>query len=179
MERALVDPNEPHTAQDLADEIRRRNTSLSPGGRPWIAFFNDPDTDRVGMIDEHGNVLSGDDLLMFFEYDMFRRYPQKKIVVLDDRASVERSVKLATALGGRVIPVPGGYSNVIPPMETHHAHVGGETTTHIMTDYVKGASFMGIDDGFMNALHLAAILATEGQLPGELIASLERAHGLI
>jgi hypothetical protein len=59
-QRQLVDPNEPHTAQELANEVHRVNELVEPGQPGWFGLFNDPDTDRAGMVNERGEVVSGD-----------------------------------------------------------------------------------------------------------------------
>ena len=73
------DPTVPENLRDLQAEVRRHGTELG------IAF--DGDADRIGAVDETGEVLFGDQLLVLYGRDAVRRFGPGTPVVFDVKCS--------------------------------------------------------------------------------------------
>src|SRR5262249_42976166 len=62
------DPTVPANIKDLIRTVRSENTQAG------IAY--DGDADRLGVVDEKGNILWGDQLLIIFSRDVLKRLPK-------------------------------------------------------------------------------------------------------
>src|SRR5919107_984951 len=73
------DPTVPENLRDLQAEVRRTGAELG------IAF--DGDADRIGAVDEHGEIIFGDQLLVIFGRDAVARFGQGTPVIFDVKCS--------------------------------------------------------------------------------------------
>ncbi|MGB9911562.1 MAG: phosphomannomutase/phosphoglucomutase [Microgenomates group bacterium] len=134
----IPDPEQPKNVADLAVKVREIKAELG------LAF--DADGDRVGVVDEKGNLVWADYLLLLLAKDVLTRHPGKKILF-----DVKCSGLLET-----LIPSFGG----IPLMHrTGHAPIkatfqkdkevilGGEVSGH----FYFAENHYRVDDGFWAA----------------------------
>lgn len=115
----------------------------------------DGDGDRVIMIDEEGNILSGDHLIYALAGEL-----QERGQLVGDRivATVMSNGGLQKELSSRniqMISCPVGDRNVWETMLAHDVYLGGEQSGHIINRHwtVTG-------DGLLNALHILKICLT-------------------
>ena len=73
------DPTVPENLRDLQAEVRRTGAELG------IAF--DGDADRIGAVDETGEIIYGDQLLVIFGRDAVRRFGPGTPVIFDVKCS--------------------------------------------------------------------------------------------
>lgn len=120
-----------------------------------IAF--DSDADRLMALDNQGNIIAGDKLLMLFAQDIITRNPGAS-VIYDVKCSREVA-SIVSQAGGRAIMHKAGHSNIKEKMLETDAIFAGELTGHF---YFKERWF-GFDDGIYAALRLVELLSASEQ----------------
>jgi phosphomannomutase/phosphoglucomutase len=120
-----------------------------------IAF--DGDSDRIGAVDEHGNVIWGDYLMLIFGREILTRKPGATFI-----AEVKCSQVLydeLRRLGGNAIMYKTGHSLIKARMKEVGAELAGEMSGHI---FFKDRYF-GYDDALYAACRLIEIVAASGR----------------
>jgi phosphoglucosamine mutase len=146
--------------QALAEEV------VACGADGGLAL--DGDADRALLIDEHGTILDGDDILLAWSRKLKRdnHLPGGQVV-----ATVMSNFGLERALthdGMEMIRCPVGDREVWLTMREHGAVLGGEQSGHII------CSHYGVSgDGLLTGTHLLAI-AANGRTPVSELSDLER-----
>ncbi len=143
-----IDPNlpfprvaepRPDTLGDLSELVR------SSGAQ--IGFAQDPDGDRLAVVDEEGRVLDNDDVLAMAIRIALERKPGNVVVNLTTSSVVDDVV---AARGGRVFRTPVGEANVVETMQAVKAVIGGEGSNggiifpavHLCRDSYTGMAFL-------------------------------------
>ncbi len=129
----------PDTLGDLAELVRTKQCD--------IAFGQDPDGDRLAVVDEHGNVLDNDDVLALAVMIALERRPGNVVVNLTTSSVIDDVV---TARGGKVYRTPVGEANVVDVMQAVNAVIGGEGSNggiifpavHLCRDSYTGMAFL-------------------------------------
>jgi len=121
-----------------------------------VAF--DGDSDRVGVVDSQGRVISGDMLLIFLVRDLLAHQTQeasqtKPIVVSEVKCSQHLFDSIAT-LGATPVMAPTGHASIKKTMRELDAKLGGELSGHF---FFRDTHF-GFDDGIYAALRLIRFL---------------------
>ncbi len=138
------DPTVAANLADLATEVRLCQADLG------IAF--DGDADRIGVVDETGGVLPGDQLLVLFAEEVLRECPGSTVI-----ADVKASQVLfdrVSELGGKAVMWPSGHALIRRRMAETGAVLAGELSGHIFF----ADRYFGFDDAFYAALRLLEIL---------------------
>jgi phosphomannomutase len=119
-----VDPGKPfpRVAEPRPDTLGELAT-LVPRERCQIGFAQDPDADRLAVVDETGRVLDNDDVLALVVEAVLERLPGNVVVNLSTSAVID---DVAAARGCRVWRTPVGEANVVEMMEAVKAVIGGE-----------------------------------------------------
>ncbi len=128
-----------------------RQTVLSQGADVGMAF--DGDADRLGVVDEKGNILYGDQLLMIFAREVLRENPGAAVIgeVKCSHVMYEDIAKR----GGRPIMWKTGHSLIKQKMRDEGALLAGEMSGHLFF----ADRYFGYDDGIYAALRLVELLA--------------------
>ena len=147
------DPTVPANLVDLQRAVREHQAD--------IGFCFDGDGDRLGVVDEAGNIQDADAILQLLAEDIVPRYPDK-VVVFDVKCS-NRLARLVSDLGGRPRMHRSGHSFMKQAMLNHGAPLGGEYAAHF---FIKDRWF-GYDDGMYAAARLAEILSRHEQAASE------------
>lgn len=116
-----------------------------------IAF--DGDADRIGAIDELGNVIWGDQLMLIFAREILTRKPGSTFI-----GEVKCSQVLydeLKRLGGNPIMWRTGHSLIKAKMKETHAELAGEMSGHIFF----ADRYLGFDDALYAACRLLEIVA--------------------
>ncbi len=140
------DPTVPENLRDLQAEVRRHGTELG------IAF--DGDADRIGAVDETGEILFGDQLLVLFGRDAVRRFGPGTPVVFDVKCSEVLPRALAEA-GARPEMWKTGHSLIKARMKELQAPLAGEMSGHMFF----GGDYFGFDDALFAAARLLEIVS--------------------
>ena len=152
------DPTMPENLEMLIDKVKKEKADLG------IAY--DGDADRIGAVDEQGNILWGDELLVLFSRDVLKRHPQATII-----SEVKCSQRLYDDIaknGGRAIMWKAGHSLLKAKMKETEALLAGEMSGHM---FFKERYF-GYDDAIYASLRLLEILANSGKPLSALLADL-------
>jgi phosphomannomutase/phosphoglucomutase len=115
------DPTLPSTLKDLIALVKRKKADLG------IAF--DGDADRIGAVDEKGNIIAGDMLLLLFARSVLADKPGATIIgeVKCSRVLYED----VAAHGGKPIMWMAGHSLIKDAMKRFNGLMAGEMSGHM------------------------------------------------
>lgn len=150
------DPTQPENLADLIARVRESGATLG------LAF--DGDADRLGAVDERGNILWGDRLLILFARAVLADNPGAAI--LSEVKCSQTTFDDIARHGGRPVLCPTGHSLVKTRMKEEHALLAGEMSGHLFF----ADRWFGFDDALYAALRLCELVAAAGKRPGELLA---------
>ncbi len=152
------DPTKEENLADLRALVAEQRCDLG------VAF--DGDGDRIGVIDDTGRVLWGDQLLILFARDVLRDHPGAPIIA-DVKSSQILFDEIAKA-GGRPIMHRTGHAPIKAKMAEESAPLAGELSAHIFF----ADRYYGYDDALYAAVRLLGILSRSGQSLSEIRAAL-------
>jgi phosphomannomutase/phosphoglucomutase len=141
---------DPTVDENLVDLIA---TVQSEGCELGVAF--DGDADRLGAVDEHGEIIRGDLILLLFGLDLLKRKGRGQKMVFDVKCSQALSEVFAKA-GGEPIMWKTGHSLMKEKMRETGAPLAGELSGHIC---VGGDLYYGFDDALFDACFLIDLVA--------------------
>jgi phosphomannomutase/phosphoglucomutase len=153
----------PANLRDLQAEVRRSGAELG------IAF--DGDGDRIGAVDETGQIVFGDQLLVLFGRDAVRRFGPGIPVIFDVKCSQVLPDALAAA-GARPEMWKTGHSLIKSRMRELAAPLAGEMSGHIFF----GGDWYGFDDAVFAGARLLEIVSRGRGGLGPLLADLPRSY---
>ena len=152
------DPTVEENLVGLIAKVRAENAELG------IGF--DGDADRIGIVDNNGNILWGDQLLTIFARDILTRNPGATIV-----GEVKCSQNLFQDIekhGGVPVMAPAGHSLIKNKMKETSALLGGEMSGHVCF----ADNYFGFDDAIFAAGRILQIVAQSNQKVSEMLADL-------
>jgi phosphomannomutase/phosphoglucomutase len=155
------DPTVPENLRDLQAEVRRSGAELG------IAF--DGDADRIGAVDETGEIVYGDQLLVILGRDAVRRFGPGTPVIFDVKCSEVLPAALAAA-GARPVMWKTGHSLIKAKMRELDAPLAGEMSGHMFF----GGDYLGFDDALFAAARLLEIVSGQPFGLARLLADLPR-----
>ena len=151
------DPTVDENLVDLIDTVRREGAELG------IGF--DGDADRIGAVDEHGQIVRGDLLLLLFGLDVLRARGPGQRLVFDVKCSQVVSDEFTKA-GGDAIMWKTGHSLIKEKMRETGAALGGELSGHIcVVD-----NYLGFDDAPYAACRLVDLIVRSGRTLSEMVS---------
>jgi phosphomannomutase / phosphoglucomutase len=152
------DPTVPENLVMLIEKVKKERADIG------IAY--DGDADRIGAVDEQGNILWGDELLVLFARDVLERNP--KAVVVSEVKCSQRLYDDIIKNGGEAIMWKAGHSLLKAKLKETQALLAGEMSGHM---FFKERYF-GYDDAIYASLRLTEILANSGKPLSSLLADL-------
>ena len=150
------DPTVVENLQDLIQAVKQHGAHVGIG--------YDGDADRIGAIDEQGNILWGDRLLMLFARDVLASQPGSTFI-----SEVKASQLLYDDIekrGGRGIMWKTGHSVIKAKMKEEGAALAGEMSGHMFF----ADRYFGYDDAIYASCRLVEILAKTRQPLSSLLA---------
>jgi phosphomannomutase/phosphoglucomutase len=141
---------DPTVDENLVDLIA---AVQSEGCELGVAF--DGDADRLGAVDEHGQIIRGDLILLLFGLDLLKRKGRGQKMVFDVKCSQALSEVFAQA-GGEPIMWKTGHSLMKEKMRETGAPLAGELSGHIC---IGGDLYYGFDDALFDACFLIDLVA--------------------
>jgi phosphomannomutase / phosphoglucomutase len=143
------DPTVPTNLAHLIAKVRETGADLG------LAF--DGDSDRIGAVDEHGNVIYGDLLLLIYAREILQRKPGATFIgeVKCSQVMYDQIAKL----GGNGIMYKTGHSLIKAKMQEEHAELAGEMSGHMFF----ADRYRGYDDALYAACRLIEIVAKSGR----------------
>jgi len=154
------DPSEIENLHYLIEAVKEHKADLG------LAF--DGDADRVMVIDEKGQLIFPDYLLMLYVQELAKRYQDFK-VIHDVKCTRYLSQEIKK-LGGVAIMARTGHSFMKVRMKEEQALIGGEASGHIFWE----DRWYGVDDGIYSAIRLLEILAAENKALSSLMQQFPR-----
>lgn len=152
------------------DPVKRANlvdlikTVLATGADLGIAF--DGDADRIGVVDDRGRVIWGDQLMALFWREILPKNPgATAIIEVKCSQSLIDEVK---KLGGIPVFYRTGHSLIKAKMRELNAVFTGEMSGHLFF----ADEYFGYDDAFYAAGRLLRILSQNNQKLSELVDTL-------
>lgn len=150
----------PEYAKNLQELIATVPTKKANLG---IGF--DGDGDRAGFVDEKGNYISADHVIILLSRDMLARNPGAK-VVFDVKCSQVLIDDIA-AKGGVPLISKTGHSFIENRMREEGALLAGEGSGH----FFFAEQYFGFDDGIFAGLRVAQIIKNAGKPLSILLAN--------
>jgi phosphomannomutase/phosphoglucomutase len=155
------DPTAPGALEALAARV------LATGATLGLAY--DGDGDRLALVDEKGQRVLGDQIMMILARDALRHGPAKVVYEILCTQALADDV---TAYGGEPVMTPSGYAFVHEAMQQTGAALGGELSGHL---FFKEPDFR-FDDAILATVKLLNIIAHSGQPISALVAQLPTYH---
>jgi len=143
------DPTVIENLRALTAAVREQGADLG------IAF--DGDADRIGAVDEHGEVVYGDKLMLIYAREILSRKPGATFI-----GEVKCSQLMYDDIrkrGGNPIMWRTGHSLIKAKMKESHAELAGEMSGHMFF----ADRYHGFDDALYAACRLIEIVAQSGQ----------------
>ncbi|MBU1145992.1 phosphomannomutase/phosphoglucomutase, partial [Patescibacteria group bacterium] len=154
-----ANPLKEETLEDLKKKVLEEKADLG------VAI--DGDADRIGFVDEKGNVVRADLILTLIAEELLREKPGE-LILYDVRGSrVVREV--VEAAGGRAEMCRVGHALIKKQMLDKGAFFAGEFSSHF---YYR--DFYNVESGDLTMLKLLEIISQSGKSFSEIIAPLLR-----
>ncbi len=139
------DPTVPKNLTALIARVR--------GDRADVGIAFDGDADRIGIVDDEGEVLYGDQILLILARDVLKAHPGATII-----SDVKASQVLFDAIGeagGRPLMWKTGHSLIKAKMAETKAPLSGEMSGHVFF----ADKWYGFDDALYAGVRLLGIVA--------------------
>ncbi len=147
------DPTVPKNLEQLIAAVAHESADIG------IAF--DGDADRIGVVDDKGRILAGDQILIVLGRDVLRTHPGATIIA-DVKASQVLFDEIGLA-GGKPLMWKTGHSLIKAKMAETGSPLAGEMSGHIFF----ADRWYGFDDALYAAVRMLGIVA---RTPGTLSA---------
>lgn len=135
-----------------------------------IGIGFDGDGDRIGVLDEKGEMIYGDKLLILFAREILSRKPGA-VVISEVKCSQTLYDDIA-AHGGKPIMWKTGHSLIKNKMKEENAELAGEMSGHVFF----ADRYLGYDDATYAACRILEIAADSGKKVSELLADVPKTY---
>ncbi|MCG6911593.1 MAG: phosphomannomutase/phosphoglucomutase [Deltaproteobacteria bacterium] len=157
-----ADPTVLKNMSDLVALVKEKNLD--------VGFGYDGDGDRIGVVDEQGNLVFGDKLMIIFAREILSRKPGSTFI-----SEVKCSKIMYDDIekhGGRAIMWKTGHSLIKQKMKEEKAELAGEMSGHIFF----ADRYFGFDDAVYASCRLLEILSATGKKLSELLADVPETY---
>jgi len=154
------DPTLPEAMETLIRTVRSEKADIG------IAY--DGDADRIGVVDDEGHLIWGDQLLIFFARDILKANPGRAIIS-EVKATKVLYDEIAR-LGGKPIMYRTGHSLIKKKIKEENALLAGEMSGHIFF----ADRWFGFDDAIYSSARLYELLAGTDVKLSAMLAGLPR-----
>lgn len=156
------DPTVENNMQDLIGLVREKRLDVGIG--------YDGDGDRIGVIDQEGRIIWGDQLMIMYAREILSRKPGATFI-----AEVKCSQSLYDDIekrGGRAVMSKTGHSLIKQKMKEVQAELAGEMSGHMFF----ADRYFGYDDAIYASCRLLEILAATGKTIPELLSDVPKTY---
>jgi phosphomannomutase/phosphoglucomutase len=156
------DPTLPEAMAPLIEKVRETGADFGVGF--------DGDADRIGVVDDKGNLLWGDQVMIVFCRDVLPSHPGAAVI-----SEVKASKLLydeVQKLGGRPIMWKTGHSLIKKKIKEEKALLAGEMSGHIFF----ADRYYGFDDAIYAAARLAEILSRTERKLSDILSDLPKTY---
>ncbi len=164
-----MDPSSPHAMAGLI-ELRERYD---------LAFANDTDADRHGIVTRSAGLLNPNHYLAASVWYLFRHRPGWRPDAAVGKTIVSSAMidRVAARLGRRLVEVPVGFKYFVSGLLDGSLGFGGEESAGASFLRRDGTAWVTDKDGLVMGLLAAEMTARTGRDPGELYRDLTRELG--
>ena len=152
------DPTIPENLTHLIAKVKET------GAEVGIAY--DGDADRLGLVDRHGHIIWGDEMLVSFARDILQRQPGA--VIVSEVKCSQRLFDDIAQKGGTPIMWKAGHSLLKAKLRETGALLGGEMSGHMFF----ADRYFGYDDAIYASCRMLEILGKSGKELTDLLADL-------
>ena len=152
------DPTIPENLTHLIAKVKET------GAEVGIAY--DGDADRLGLVDRHGHIIWGDEMLVLFARDILQRQPGA--VIVSEVKCSQRLFDDIAQKGGTPIMWKAGHSLLKAKLRETGAVLGGEMSGHMFF----ADRYFGYDDAIYASCRVLEILGKSGKELTDLLADL-------
>ncbi len=156
------DPVKPENLQDLIKTVKSHSADLGVGF--------DGDGDRIGVVDNQGNIIWGDILMILFWREILPKYPGTPAIV--EVKCSETLVDEIKRLGGKPMFYKTGHSLIKAKMKELNAVFTGEMSGHMFF----ADEYYGFDDALYACARLLRILSRSDKPLGALLEDLPKTY---
>jgi len=156
------DPTIPENMRFLIEKVTGSDAELGIG--------YDGDADRIGVVDDKGNIIWGDQLMILFSRAILAEHPGATIV-----SEVKCSMNLYEDIkknGGKGIMWKAGHSLIKKKMREEKALLGGEMSGHIFF----ADRYFGYDDAIYASLRLLEMVSKDTRSVSEMLADVPKTY---
>jgi phosphomannomutase/phosphoglucomutase len=154
------DPTVPAYLEDLIESVKEQGAELG------MAY--DGDCDRLGVVDEQGNIIWGDQLMILFSREVLEREPGATII-FEVKCSQALPEEIERA-GGVPLMWKTGHSFIKQKMKEENAPLAGEMSGHLFF----ADEYFGYDDALYASLRLLRLLARSDRSISEMLADVPK-----
>jgi len=157
-----ADPTVLKNMKDLIALVMEKGLDLGIG--------YDGDGDRIGVVDEKGNIVFGDQLMIIFSREILSRKPGATFI-----SEVKCSKTMYDDIekhGGRAIMWKTGHSLIKKKMKEEKAELAGEMSGHMFF----ADRYFGFDDAVYASCRLLEIIANTGKKISELLSDVPKTY---
>ena len=151
-------PSDPGNLSDLIDAVAAKDAALG--------FAFDGDGDRIGVVDDGGNIIWADRQMMVYARHLLRDNPGAGVVY--DVKSSSHLARLVEDWGGKPYMSRTGHSYIKAMLKETGAKLAGEMSGHIFF----GDRWYGFDDALYAAARMLEIVAADGRTSSDIFAEL-------
>ncbi|MEW5900902.1 MAG: phosphomannomutase/phosphoglucomutase [Acidobacteriota bacterium] len=156
------DPTLPDAMNELIKKVEQTEADFGVG--------YDGDGDRLGVVDDRGKLLWGDQLMIIFSRDVLPSHPGAA-VISEVKASKQLYEEI-NRLGGRPIMWKTGHSLIKKKIKEEKALLAGEMSGHIFF----ADRFFGFDDAIYSSARLAEIVSRSDKKLSDMLADLPKTY---
>jgi len=153
-----------------AELLHLLRTRVLDGGYD-MGLALDGDADRLGVIDDLGNYLHPNDILVLLYYYLVK-YKGMTGPVVRNLSTTHRLDAIAESFGQKCIEVPVGFKHISAGMAKYDAVLGGESSGGLtVAGHIRGK------DGVYAASLLVEMVAVTGKKLSELMKRIKKEYG--
>ncbi|MFX0171553.1 MAG: phosphomannomutase/phosphoglucomutase [Candidatus Hodarchaeota archaeon] len=156
----IPDPAKSSCLQYLQNKVIQEKLDIG------IGF--DADGDRVGFVDNKGEIISPDQVIMLYSKDLLQKRPNSEIMV--DVKTSRATFEYLTMLGAKLRYTRVGHSWIHEGLLKTNAIFAGELSGH----YYFGVNYYGFDDAIYSALRMLEILSSNDHPLSKIIQNLPK-----
>lgn len=156
----IPDPSQEKNVLDLKRAV------VEKGAEFGVAF--DGDCDRMGIVDENGKLLFGDQLLGIFAASELEKTPGAKII-FEVKCS-QGLEEWVSKLGGKPIMWKTGHSLIKAKMKEQGAILAGEMSGHMFF----ARDWFGFDDALLGAAKFVEIASNSGMKISQMVEKMPK-----
>ncbi|MBM3310231.1 MAG: phosphomannomutase/phosphoglucomutase [Candidatus Aminicenantes bacterium] len=156
------DPTLPEAMDSLVRKVLETKADLG------IAY--DGDGDRIGVVDDEGHLIWGDQLLILFARDILARVPGA--AVISEVKATKVLYEEVARLGGRPVMWKTGHSLIKKKIKEEKALLAGEMSGHMFF----ADRWFGFDDAVYASVRTAELLARSPVKLSGMLASIPKTY---